>query len=66
MIDQVTPKLIGNLPNTYTYTKKLAELVVATESGDLPITIVRPSIIGASWKEPVSVSIKYMLIGSEV
>ena len=58
LIEQVTPKLIGDLPNTYTFTKKLAELVVATESDNLPITIVRPSIIGASWKEPVPVSKK--------
>ncbi|EDV19879.1 uncharacterized protein TRIADDRAFT_32834 [Trichoplax adhaerens] len=54
MISQVTPKLLGRLPNTYTFTKKLAEIVIATEGLNLPIAIVRPSIIGASWKEPVS------------
>ncbi|XP_074660774.1 fatty acyl-CoA reductase 1-like isoform X2 [Tubulanus polymorphus] len=52
MIDQVTPKLIKNKPNTYTFTKHLAEALLTEEATDLPIAIVRPSIIGAAWKEP--------------
>uniref|UniRef100_A0A8C7D2S0 Fatty acyl-CoA reductase n=1 Tax=Oncorhynchus kisutch TaxID=8019 RepID=A0A8C7D2S0_ONCKI len=39
-------------PNTYTYTKALAECVVQRESSKLSIGIIRPSIVGASWQEP--------------
>ncbi|KAK7488833.1 hypothetical protein BaRGS_00019968, partial [Batillaria attramentaria] len=45
-------KLVKNKPNTYTYTKHLAEWVLLTEGAGLPIAIVRPSIVGATWKEP--------------
>ncbi|XP_062276525.1 fatty acyl-CoA reductase 1 [Scomber scombrus] len=48
----LTPKLIGERPNTYTYTKALAEYLVQQEAGDLNVAIIRPSIVGASWKEP--------------
>ncbi|XP_034734286.1 fatty acyl-CoA reductase 1 isoform X2 [Etheostoma cragini] len=52
LVTALTPKLIGKRPNTYTYTKALAEYMVQQEAGDLNIAIVRPSIVGASWKEP--------------
>ncbi|MGH0143251.1 UNVERIFIED_CONTAM: hypothetical protein FKN15_040281 [Acipenser sinensis] len=52
LINEITPKLIGERPNTYTYTKALAEHVVQQESRNLNVVIVRPSIVGASWKEP--------------
>jgi fatty acyl-CoA reductase len=50
--DKLTPVLIGKKPNTYTYTKHLAESLLVKEAGSLPYIIVRPSIVGASWKEP--------------
>lgn len=37
-------KLINPHPNTYTYTKRLAELLVRSEFGSIPACIVRPSI----------------------
>ncbi|XP_047451727.1 fatty acyl-CoA reductase 1 isoform X1 [Mugil cephalus] len=52
LVSAMTPKLIGQRPNTYTYTKALAEYLVLQEAGDLNVAIVRPSIVGASWKEP--------------
>ncbi|KAM9754354.1 fatty acyl-CoA reductase 1 isoform 1-T1 [Menidia menidia] len=52
LVSALTPKLIGERPNTYTYTKALAEYLVLQEAGDLNVAIVRPSIVGASWKEP--------------
>lgn len=52
MVDLFTPKLMGEKPNTYTYTKQLAEHLLTTEGADLPIAIIRPSIVGAAWKEP--------------
>lgn len=56
LVSALTPKLIGERPNTYTYTKALAEYLVQQEAGDLNVAIVRPSIVGASWKEPFPVS----------
>jgi fatty acyl-CoA reductase len=49
-----TPKLIADKPNTFTYTKWLSETLLQQEieNTDLPVVIVRPSTIGASWKEP--------------
>jgi thioester reductase-like protein len=38
--------------NTYTLTKCLAEHLLMQRRGDLPLTIVRPSIISASWRYP--------------
>ncbi|XP_016054584.1 PREDICTED: fatty acyl-CoA reductase 2 [Miniopterus natalensis] len=52
IIDEITPKLIGDRPNTYTYTKALGEMVMQQEGGNLNIAIVRPSIVGATWQEP--------------
>lgn len=34
----------GDRPNTYTFTKALAEDMLIKESGNLPVAIVRPSI----------------------
>lgn len=56
LVNDITPKLIGDRPNTYTYTKALAEYIVQQEGTKLNIAIVRPSIVGASWKEPFPVS----------
>ncbi|XP_008309561.1 fatty acyl-CoA reductase 1 isoform X2 [Cynoglossus semilaevis] len=52
LVSTLTPKLLGKRPNTYTYTKALAEYLLQQEAGDLNVAIVRPSIVGASWKEP--------------
>ena len=39
-------------PNTYTFTKSLGESVLASRGGDLPIAIVRPSIVESSERSP--------------
>lgn len=44
--------LLGHFPNTYTFTKKMAEKMLEMEAGDLPLVIVRPSIVTAAVKEP--------------
>ncbi|OWR47189.1 fatty-acyl CoA reductase 1 [Danaus plexippus plexippus] len=49
----LTPKFIGELPNTYVFTKQLAEHVVYEQKGKMPIVIVRPSIVISSHLEPV-------------
>ena len=58
MVGKITPKLIGNKPNTYTYTKHLGEALLVSEGYDLPVAIIRPSIVTAAWMEPVPVSIQ--------
>lgn len=57
IIQDITPKLLGDWPNTYTYTKALSEYLIQQEKGNLNIAIIRPSIVGASWHEPFPVSI---------
>jgi alcohol-forming fatty acyl-CoA reductase len=39
-------------PNTYTFTKSLGESVLARRGRDLPIAIVRPSIVESSTRSP--------------
>ena len=46
-------RLIGKRPNTYTYTKALAETKFVKDAASLPAAIVRPSIVAAAWKEPI-------------
>uniref|UniRef100_F6VDJ9 Fatty acyl-CoA reductase n=1 Tax=Ciona intestinalis TaxID=7719 RepID=F6VDJ9_CIOIN len=53
MVEKITPDVLGNRPNTYTLTKALAEDAVCRESGNLPICIVRPSMIIPAWQEPM-------------
>lgn len=52
IIEKQTPRILGKYPNTYTFTKHLTEQLLLIEASDLPICIVRPTIIGGSWKEP--------------
>ncbi|HWC12254.1 MAG TPA: HAD-IB family phosphatase, partial [Acidimicrobiales bacterium] len=39
-------------PDAYAYTKALAERALLEVCGDVPVTIVRPSIIESAWSEP--------------
>ncbi len=39
-------------PNTYTFTKSLGESILARHGQDLPIAIVRPSIVESSMRSP--------------
>lgn len=55
MASSLTSQLVDKRPNTYTYTKALAEYVVKEESHNVPAIIVRPSIIGAVLREPIPV-----------
>lgn len=43
-VDQFSKKLLGHHPNTYTYTKALAEALVDEVSDFLPTIILRPSM----------------------
>lgn len=39
-------------PDAYAYTKALAEQALAQNRGDVPVSVVRPSIIESAWAEP--------------
>lgn len=53
LMQEIKPTLVGQRPNTYTYTKALGEHLIALEASGLPVAIVRPSIVVASWREPI-------------
>ena len=44
--------ILDGYPNTYTFTKSLAEKTILKRRGTLPTCIVRPSMVGATNKEP--------------
>src|SRR5579883_2830838 len=51
--DRLRPSLIKPRPNTYTYTKAITETLVVQEcQGKIPFAIVRPSLVGSTWREP--------------
>ena len=52
-IEKLTPALIGKWPNSYAYTKAIAEDAVRQYSTGIPVCIVRPSIIISTAKEPI-------------
>ncbi len=44
---------MGKCPNTYTFTKAIAEKLLEEEHGDIPMAIVRPSVVTGALKEPM-------------
>ncbi|XP_044764593.1 fatty acyl-CoA reductase 1-like [Coccinella septempunctata] len=52
-IEFITPRLLGRIPNTYAYTKALAEALVLEEMDKVPALIIRPSVVVPIWKEPI-------------
>lgn len=54
LLNGITQDIIKGFPNTYAYSKNLAEDLVKTCAGDLPIVVFRPAIVMPSYKEPVS------------
>lgn len=53
LLDTLTLKITNYEPNTYTYTKGLAEQVVNEYRGRLPLCIYRPSIVICAMDEPI-------------
>nr|XP_029732162.1 fatty acyl-CoA reductase wat-like [Aedes albopictus] len=51
--ESIRGSMLGDYPNTYTFTKKLAEIMVQKEfAGDLPIAVYRPSVVSPTYREP--------------
>ncbi|CAH1642311.1 unnamed protein product [Spodoptera littoralis] len=53
LVESILPTLLGTRPNTYCFTKAVAEEAVRTYGEGLPICIVRPSIVVSTYEEPV-------------
>jgi len=51
--DAITAETIHPFPNTYSFTKSLGEHLLIKERGNLPICIIRPSIVTAAVCEPL-------------
>ncbi|KAM3963004.1 putative fatty acyl-CoA reductase CG5065 [Aphomia sociella] len=52
-LNLLTPSLYQKHPNSYTYSKRLAEALVRESYPQLPAVVVRPSIVTPSYKEPI-------------
>ncbi|XP_059061564.1 fatty acyl-CoA reductase wat-like [Achroia grisella] len=52
IINNITPGLLGDFPNTYAYTKAAAEDIVLKLSKGLPVALFRPAIVIGTAKEP--------------
>jgi len=57
MFEDITADILRQWPNTYTFTKAIAERLLLDERAHMPAVIFRPSIVTASLKEPISVSL---------
>lgn len=57
IFEEISPVLLGKRPNTYTYTKAVAESLLMERSKTLlprvPIAMVRPSIVAGIWRQPI-------------
>ncbi|CAG9861092.1 unnamed protein product [Phyllotreta striolata] len=54
LLEKLTQKFIGDMPNTYTFTKGVAEHAVADLcKGKFPSVIVRPTIVQPSFSDPI-------------
>ncbi|KAL0858852.1 hypothetical protein ABMA27_011304 [Loxostege sticticalis] len=52
-INSALSKILGDWPNTYTFTKALAEKEIRRNANGIPIGIFRPAIVISTAKEPV-------------
>lgn len=53
LLKDITKELLGNWPNTYSFTKAVAEEVVRLNGPGLPICVFRPAIVTAVNEEPI-------------
>ncbi|KAK2586498.1 hypothetical protein KPH14_011396 [Odynerus spinipes] len=53
LLSDITPRLLGAWPNTYTYTKAVAENVIKKQADSIPVGIFRPAIVISTYREPI-------------
>jgi hypothetical protein len=52
VVDEREKQIIGSYPNTYTFTKAMAERSLKKNRGNMRIAVVRPSVIISCYDEP--------------
>ncbi|XP_012265217.2 fatty acyl-CoA reductase wat-like [Athalia rosae] len=52
-LDDITPILLGDFPNTYAFTKAIAENTAKDNGKDLPLGIFRPAMVISTSSEPI-------------
>ncbi|XP_037902550.1 putative fatty acyl-CoA reductase CG5065 isoform X1 [Hermetia illucens] len=52
-LETISPEILKPHPNTYTYSKRLAEILVRDHYPQLPVVITRPSIVSPAAYEPL-------------
>lgn len=52
-MDAIQKDLLGQHPNSFTYTKQLAEVLVQREQNELPVSIVRPAMLLPTVAHPI-------------
>ncbi|KXJ72682.1 hypothetical protein RP20_CCG017171 [Aedes albopictus] len=50
---QLTPSILGTMPNSYTFSKKCAEAMIQQRYAHLPICIFRPPVVTSAYQEPI-------------
>ncbi|CAH1395740.1 unnamed protein product [Nezara viridula] len=53
ILQKLLPKILGPWPNTYSFTKAVAEHVINDNSAGLPVAIFRPAIVVGTAYEPL-------------
>ncbi|XP_063924899.1 fatty acyl-CoA reductase wat-like [Zophobas morio] len=53
ILEHITPTILDKWPNTYTYTKAVAEDLVRQEAQNMPVGVFRPSIVISTYQEPI-------------
>ncbi|CAL1284244.1 unnamed protein product [Larinioides sclopetarius] len=53
MLQELVAQCKPDWPNSYTFSKCLAENVILDTASDLPVVIIRPSTIMNTWKHPI-------------
>jgi len=54
VLNSITPEFLGTWPNTYTFSKCIAENLVRQYGQNMPICITRPCIVSFTNKEPIA------------
>uniref|UniRef100_A0A182M4D7 Fatty acyl-CoA reductase n=1 Tax=Anopheles culicifacies TaxID=139723 RepID=A0A182M4D7_9DIPT len=50
--DRLKPIILGPMPNSYTFSKRCAEVMIQQQFAQLPIAIFRPPIVTSAYREP--------------
>nr|CAI5862009.1 unnamed protein product [Callosobruchus analis] len=53
IIELITPKILGDIPNAYTFSKSLAEALVYEKVGKIPVIIGRPAVVIPALWDPL-------------